>query len=107
MVAFHFYLSNQAGWKCDACRANGLEKRRRCGWLRDSAPSAGRPVWARKGLSLDTCPKSYISAESEALVEEFLVSRRLGGGSPTEMSARQVDAFLILQKALQEVNRGQ
>ena len=33
------------------------------------------PVWARKTVALETCPKSYITAESEALVEEFLVRR--------------------------------
>jgi hypothetical protein len=63
-------------------------------------------VWARSDVSLDTCPKSYISAESEALVEEFLVWRRLGGIHLAELSARQVDAFVVLERALAEVNRG-
>ncbi len=84
------------------CRRNGLEKSRRCGWLRDST-EGGRPVWARKAISLERCPKSYISAESEAFVEEFLVWRRMGGARPWEMTARQVDAFVVLTKALAEV----
>jgi hypothetical protein len=41
-----------------------------------------------------------ITAESEALVEEFLVRRRLGGIVLSELSARQVEAFLILEQAL-------
>jgi hypothetical protein len=58
------------------------------------------PVWARKTVAIDTCPKSYITAESEGLVEDFLVRRRLGGMSFEELSARQVEGFLILEQAL-------
>lgn len=63
----------------------------------------GPPVWARKGVALDTCPKSYITAESEAVVEEFLVWRHLGGIRPHEMRARQVDGFVVLGKTLAEI----
>ena len=89
------------------CRRNGLEAKRRCGWLQAVTPDSGPPVWARKDITLSTCPKSYISAESEALVEEFLVWRRLGGVQLAELSARQVDAFMTLDRALAEVNRAQ
>jgi hypothetical protein len=51
-------------------------------------------------VAVDSCPKSYITAESEGLVEEFLVRRRLGGINFGELSARQVEAFLILEQAL-------
>jgi len=34
------------------------------------------------------------------LVEEFLVKRRMGGMDFKELSARQVEAFLILDQAL-------
>jgi len=62
---------------------------------------AGGPlVWARRGGSLRTCPKPYITAESETLVEEFFVRRRLGGMDLAKLSARQVEAFVILEKAL-------
>jgi DNA replicative helicase MCM subunit Mcm2 (Cdc46/Mcm family) len=65
-------------------------------------------VWARRGIALRTCPKSYITAESLTLVEEFFVRRRLGGMNFTELSARQVEAFVILEKALaKEMNDGQ
>lgn len=59
-----------------------------------------RPVWARADVATVTCPKSYITAESAGLVEEFLVRRRLGGMKLEELTARQVEAFLILEKAL-------
>jgi hypothetical protein len=48
-------------------------------------------------VAVDSCPRSYISAESHALVEEFLVLRRLGGLQAAELSAKQVEAFAILE----------
>jgi hypothetical protein len=57
-------------------------------------------------VSLDSCPKSYITAESEGFLEDFLVRRRLGGPPTAELSARQVDAFVILENTLREVNDG-
>ena len=98
MVAFHFQFANQAGWGCDACRKNGLEKQRRCGWL--GLPAEG-VVWARRGVAVGSCPKSYVTAESEGLVEEFFVRRRLGGMDFAELSARQVEAFVILEQAVE------
>lgn len=62
------------------------------------------PVWARKTVAIESCPKSYITAESEGLVEDFLVRRRLGGMSFAELSARQVEGFLILEQALAAEN---
>ena len=57
-------------------------------------------MWARKTAAIECCPKSYITAESEGLVEDFLVRRQLGGISFGELSARQVEGFLILEQAL-------
>jgi len=57
-------------------------------------------VWARKDVAIETCPQSYITAESQTLVEEFFVRRRLNGIQISELSARQVEAFLILEQAL-------
>lgn len=59
-------------------------------------------VWARGGVALTTCPKSYITAESEALLENFLVRRRLGGCRVEELSAREAEAFMVLERALAE-----
>jgi len=98
-VAFHFQFSNQDGWKCDVCRKSGLEKKRRCGWLGYEEQPRTAPVWARKDVSLTKCPKSYITAESRTLMEEFFARRRLGGMNFEELTGRQVDAFLLLEEA--------
>jgi hypothetical protein len=63
---------------------------------------AGPPVWARREIGLGTCPRSFITAESLALLEEFAVRRRLGGTSAADLTARQADAFAILDRALAE-----
>ena len=57
-------------------------------------------VWARRNVALDTCPKPYITSESQSLVEEFFVRRRLRAFDGQELSARQVEAFIILEKEL-------
>jgi hypothetical protein len=98
IVAFHFHLfSNQAGWKCDECRRAGLDIKRRCRWSAEAQRAPERVVWARKGLSSGVCPKSVITAQSLAWLEEFLVRRKLGQPWPTELRARDAEAFLILQ----------
>jgi hypothetical protein len=59
-------------------------------------------------VAIATCPASYVTGESLALVEEFLVRRRLGGIRAAELDARRVEAFLVLEKALEaEMNDGQ
>lgn len=84
------------------CRKSGLAANRRCGYLGLAEDEDGPPVWARRQVALGTCPRSYITAESEALVEEFAARRRLSEWSFAELSARQVEAFAILEKALEE-----
>jgi hypothetical protein len=49
---------------------------------------------------LDTCPKPYITAESELFVEEFFVRRRLGAFDIEDLNVRQMEAFMILEKEL-------
>ncbi len=57
-------------------------------------------MWARKGVTLFACPKSFITPSSQALVEEFFVRRQLGAIEIQELSAKQVEAFALLEKAL-------
>jgi hypothetical protein len=57
-------------------------------------------VWARRNVVLDECPKPYITAESQSLIEEFFVRRRLRALDGEELSARKVEAFVILEKEL-------
>jgi hypothetical protein len=68
--------------------------------LTELPDSSAAPVWARKDVAIATCPKSYITAESQTLVEDYLVRRRLNGIEFSELSARQVEAFLILETAI-------
>jgi hypothetical protein len=90
------------------CRKSGLERARRCGFLAEIDPPKGPPVWARKSVSLQTCPKSFVTSESQALLEEFLVRRRLGAIDIRELSAKQVEAFALLEKEITaEIRDGQ
>lgn len=109
IVAFQFQLGNRAAWGCDECRKRGLEQKRRCGWLVSNEGSeAGQPVWARGRLALRTCPTSYITAESIALIEEFQAWKLIGSTNVYDLPARLVEAVFILENELRaEVNDGQ
>ncbi|MBI3471462.1 MAG: hypothetical protein HY013_08900 [Candidatus Solibacter usitatus] len=100
IVAFHFHQSEQAGWKCDSCREAGLERKRRCGWLPGTALDPVQIVWSRGRVATDRCPKSEVSAQSLEWLERFFVWRTLGPKYPGEPSAREVEAFLILEQEL-------
>ena len=90
------------------CRKTGLESKRRCGWLPVPKDPPSHPVWVRGPVSASSCPKSLITAESESLVEEYLVRRLLGRVRLDELDARQAEAFLILEKQIQaEKTNGQ
>ena len=67
-----------------------------------------RIIWAHRNVALDSCPKSYITTESQSMLEDFFVRRRLGVRDLEGLSARQVEAFVILEKELaMENNNGQ
>jgi hypothetical protein len=83
------------------CRRTGLERKRRCGWLGVPENQRAHPVWARGHVSTSMCPKSMISAESESVVEEYFVRRRMGSIRLDDLSARQAEAFLILEREIQ------
>jgi hypothetical protein len=55
-------------------------------------------VWARKGVATETCPKSYISAESLGWLERFFAWKRLGHIGDGALNARDAEALLILEK---------
>ena len=106
-VAFHFQLASQAGWKCEDCRKHGLEAKRRCGWLAEDRRGPRKTVWARGRLFLDSCPKSYVTAESVSLVEAFGAWKLVGGGDFAGLPARTVDAFCVLENELRaEMSNG-
>jgi len=100
IVAFHFQFANRAAWKCDICRKSGLEKKRRCGWM--PSIDAGMPavVWARNNVVVASCPTSFITAESVALLEEFHVWKLFGASDAYRLPARLVDAIFIIENEL-------
>jgi hypothetical protein len=57
-------------------------------------------VWARRNVSAGACPKSYVTAESVGLLEEFLVRRKLGGLPCEQLSARTAEAFVLLEREM-------
>jgi hypothetical protein len=97
IVAFHFLRGDGARWECDACRKQGLEGRRRCGFLPAERRGAKRIVWARGTASTEECPKSLVTAESIELLERFFSAKSWGWRDPT---AREADAFLALDQEL-------
>ena len=80
------------------CRSRGLAEKRRCGWLGKRSEPVGSPVWARGGVGVFECPKSYITAESLTWIEEFQVRKLFGFGDVMSLSARAVDAFCTLER---------
>lgn len=78
--------------------------RRRCGWKPEAALTPPRLVWTRREVATDTCPKSYVSAQSLAWIEQFYIWK-VCGGSLFDLPARQVDAFLILEQEWKAENK--
>lgn len=97
MVAFHFYRTSQAGWKCDQCRRQGLDVKRRCGFLPAEKRGPKKLVWVRGRVSSEECPKSLVTPGSVELLEKFFGWKFAGGGSLEGLAAREADAFLILE----------
>jgi len=101
IVAFHFQFADRAGWECADCRKKGLEERRRCGFIRiESQPIGRRVVWGRKGVAVDSCPISYVTAESSILLQEFQAWKLFGHGDVFSLPARTVEAVCILENQL-------
>lgn len=107
IVAFHFLRGDGSRWECDACRRQGLESRRRCGFVPETLHGAKRIVWARGRVIAEECPKSMVSAESIELLEKFFARRAFGNCGWLEPTAREADAFLTLEAELRaEVGDG-
>lgn len=61
-------------------------------------------VWARGAVAVTQCPRSLATADSLGLVEQFFVWRRVGAALG-ELTARQVEAFAILENAMEQERR--
>jgi hypothetical protein len=80
--------------------------KRRCGWIPRALETPERVVWARNTAATTVCPKSYVTAQSMAWLEEYLVRRKLGQQGIDGLGAREVEAFLILEHELVEIDGG-
>ena len=98
ILAFHFQFSDQAKWKCETCRAAGLETKRRCGFAKGGAGLPEKVVWARKRAVATSCPKTLITAGSMAHLAEYHAWKFAGGQSHDALTARQLDAFGTLER---------
>ncbi len=54
-------------------------------------------VWARGAVAIETCPVSYVTAESLAFLQEFHAWKLLGGADLWSLPARTAGAFQILE----------
>jgi hypothetical protein len=61
-------------------------------------------VWARNNAATTVCPKSFVTAQSMAWLEVYLVRRKLGQKGIDGLGAREVEAFLILEHELAELD---
>ncbi len=98
-VAFHFQFANQAAWRCDDCRKQGLEKKRKCGFIQVESVSQA-PVWLRGTVASTECPRSYVSADSLSWLEAFHVWRLGGKDDLRQYSAKTVEAISVLESEL-------
>jgi hypothetical protein len=48
-------------------------------------------------VAVDVCPKSLVTAQSLTWLEEYWVMRKLRQPLSSELPARQIEAFLILE----------
>jgi hypothetical protein len=75
-----------------------LEKKRRCSWI--ESPDQKHVVWARANVRLNTCPKSYITAQSIEWLERYQVQRTFGFGDVMRLPARDVDAYCLIENEI-------
>ena len=110
IVAFHFLRAqrtnqNLAGWRCEQCRRQGLEGRRRCGYLPEDKRGPKRVIWAHGHLGVDECPTSFVTPVSAEFLEKFFVWKAVGSD---ELTAREAEAFMTLEIELraEQMNGG-
>lgn len=55
-------------------------------------------MWVQGKTGTNECPKSLTTAASAEMVERFFVWKASGAGGWDELSARQADAFVVLEE---------
>jgi hypothetical protein len=61
-------------------------------------------VWARGGLGIQECPRSYVTAESVSWLEMYAAWRK--AADIREMAAKDVEAMLVLEREIEAQERG-
>jgi hypothetical protein len=72
---------------------------RNCAWINAAKPVNKKAVWVRKDTVSLQCPKSVISAQSKAFLQQFRWWKQFGGGFPWWVDAKTADALLVLEEA--------
>ena len=62
-------------------------------------------VWARRGVAVRECPRSFVGADSVAMVERFFVWQADGVRLRLSMRAREAEAMLLLKQELEKEKR--
>lgn len=57
-------------------------------------------VWARGKIAASSCPTSYVTPESIALLEEFHAWKLIGASDMYGLPARVVEAIFVLENEL-------
>lgn len=96
ILALHYYKGGTAGWRCEDCRRQGLEERRRCGW-RESGEGNAQAIWVGRGSSASRCPKTVITADSVAWLEMWTGWRLAGRAPEACWSAKDLEAMGTLE----------
>jgi len=66
--------------------------------------TAPHVVWARNGASTTSCPKSYITPQSKAWLEEYYAWKLGNATDFRKLPARGAEAFWILEGELAKGN---
>lgn len=56
-----------------------------------------RVIWAAKGTAVNACPKSVITSDSLAAIEQFAALKVIGSKISENVPAKSLDALLVLE----------
>ena len=98
-------MANPAGWDCENCRKNRLERKRRCAWIAGDTVGERRVVWARGPVATDSCPRPLIKPESHAWLEMFALWKRVGEDL-SALPAKDAEALGTLEEEWKREQNG-